>query len=286
MPQRLRAALRASARTTRWRPLRVYERALASDCAVPQRERSTRRCGSSGTSAGSRSSGSRATRSAPPAWTPTPTAARRARVRARCRRAVRLEPGRRTPRRWSCRCPAPTPRAPTSPASWHDASRCCAMPHRRRLCAVLLPPGAAARRHAPRGRAVHGAEPGLAIHDPRWQPARPSDARAELAFDAGTWRAGQRGGAGFAFDNELGRARAWTCRPCASTAACSRWAEFLPFVEAGGYGEPLVERSGPCAGSQRTPPRRRATCGATAAAGSSSAMASGSRWTRCRPPAT
>jgi len=77
---------------------------------------------------------------------------------------------------------------------------------------------------------------GLAIHDPRWQPARLSDARGELAFDAGSWSLGG-GGAGFAFDNELA-AHAVDLPATRIDSRVLSWAEFLPFVEAGGYVQP------------------------------------------------
>jgi gamma-glutamyl hercynylcysteine S-oxide synthase len=77
---------------------------------------------------------------------------------------------------------------------------------------------------------------GLGIDDPRWQaPALPEDSR-ELAFEAGRWRLGSDG-AGFAFDNELAGhevelpATRIDCRVV-------RWADYLAFVEAGGYGQP------------------------------------------------
>jgi gamma-glutamyl hercynylcysteine S-oxide synthase len=77
---------------------------------------------------------------------------------------------------------------------------------------------------------------GLGIDDPRWQAAAlPEDGR-ELAFEAGRWRLGSVG-PGFAFDNELAGhevelpATRIDCR-------VARWADFLPFVEAGGYGQP------------------------------------------------
>ena len=77
---------------------------------------------------------------------------------------------------------------------------------------------------------------GIAIGDVRWQPPRLAEARTSVVFDAGRWLLGSAT-AGFAFDNEL----------CAhevmlpATQLDSRvltWAEYLPFVEAGGYGQP------------------------------------------------
>lgn len=77
---------------------------------------------------------------------------------------------------------------------------------------------------------------GVAIADPRWQaPALPHDGR-QLFFEAGPWVLGSSA-PGFAFDNEL------ACHavelPAASIdSQVARWAEFLPFVESGGYEDP------------------------------------------------
>jgi ergothioneine biosynthesis protein EgtB len=77
---------------------------------------------------------------------------------------------------------------------------------------------------------------GIAVDDPRWQPAPLPAAAGELAFGAGAWRLGSAG-PGFAFDNELG-AHEVALAPYAIDAQVLRWAEFLPFVDAGGYREP------------------------------------------------
>ena len=78
---------------------------------------------------------------------------------------------------------------------------------------------------------------GVTIADPRWQPAALPEPPAPLAFDARRWRLGSDGGEGFAFDNELGAHEVEL--PAGSIdAQVLRWAEFLPFVEAGGYDEP------------------------------------------------
>ena len=74
---------------------------------------------------------------------------------------------------------------------------------------------------------------GWAMDDPRWLPLPLSAAHAELAFDAAPWPLGWQG-PGFAFDNEL----AAHPHPLPATRIASRvvrWAEYLPFVEAGGY---------------------------------------------------
>lgn len=76
---------------------------------------------------------------------------------------------------------------------------------------------------------------GIAIDDPRWQASRLPAPPAPLAFDAGRWHLGHDG-PGFVFDNE----RAATTVDLDATridAQAVRWAEFLPFVEAGGYGD-------------------------------------------------
>jgi gamma-glutamyl hercynylcysteine S-oxide synthase len=77
---------------------------------------------------------------------------------------------------------------------------------------------------------------GLPIDDLRWQaPALQGDGR-QLSFDAGRWPLGSAG-QGFSFDNELARhevelpATRIDCRVL-------RWADYLPFVEAGGYSQP------------------------------------------------
>ncbi|MDE2453996.1 MAG: SUMF1/EgtB/PvdO family nonheme iron enzyme, partial [Burkholderiales bacterium] len=77
---------------------------------------------------------------------------------------------------------------------------------------------------------------GLAVADPRWQPQALAAPQRELAFAAGPW---ELGGAepGFAFDNE----RAGHCVDLPATCIDARvatWAEYLPFVEAGGYEQP------------------------------------------------
>jgi gamma-glutamyl hercynylcysteine S-oxide synthase len=82
---------------------------------------------------------------------------------------------------------------------------------------------------------------GIAIDDPRWQPRALAKAHSPLHFDAGAWRLGSGGegegdGGGFAFDNELG-AHELALGPTAIDARVQRWADFLPFVEAGGYAE-------------------------------------------------
>lgn len=77
---------------------------------------------------------------------------------------------------------------------------------------------------------------GVPIDDARWQPAPLPAPPAALAFDAGAWRLGHDGD-GFAFDNELG-AHEVALAPFTIDAQVLRWAEFLPFVDAGGYAQP------------------------------------------------
>jgi len=76
---------------------------------------------------------------------------------------------------------------------------------------------------------------GIPIEDARWQP-RALPAPTQLALPAGPWRLGSDAGRGFAFDNELG-AHEVALQPTRIDAQALRWAEFLPFVEAGGYAE-------------------------------------------------
>jgi ergothioneine biosynthesis protein EgtB len=73
------------------------------------------------------------------------------------------------------------------------------------------------------------------IDDPRWQArALPSPAD-DLALAGATLRLGHAGG-GFAFDNELG-AHEVRLAPCRIARQALRWAEYLPFVEQGGYAQ-------------------------------------------------
>ena len=76
---------------------------------------------------------------------------------------------------------------------------------------------------------------GIPIDDARWQP-RALPTPAQLALPAGPWRLGSEAGRGFAFDNELG-AHEVALPPTQIDAQALRWAEFLPFVDAGGYAE-------------------------------------------------
>lgn len=77
---------------------------------------------------------------------------------------------------------------------------------------------------------------GVVIDDARWQPPLLAGPRVDLALDGGPWMLGHAG-PGFAFDNEQ------PPRPC-SVPACRidsrvlNWAEYLDFVDDGGYAEP------------------------------------------------
>jgi gamma-glutamyl hercynylcysteine S-oxide synthase len=77
---------------------------------------------------------------------------------------------------------------------------------------------------------------GIPLEDARWEP-RALPTPTQLALPAGPWRLGSDAGRGFAFDNELG-AHEVALQPTRIDAQALRWAEFLPFVEAGGYAEP------------------------------------------------
>ena len=140
----------------------------------------------------------------------------------------------------------------------------------RRCVAVLLPPGAAARGHAPRGRAVHGARP-RACHRRSALAAR-TCARHSRRFGVAMQALGRSAASKASPSTTSWLRTRSTCQPRASTAGVLNWAEFLPFVEAGGYGQPaVVERRRSCTGvaaERPTAPRylRRAWQGLAAAA--------------------
>jgi EgtB-related family protein len=75
---------------------------------------------------------------------------------------------------------------------------------------------------------------GVPVDDPRWQPRTLPEPQPALPVPAGRWLSTRPEEAGFCFDNELGEMQqevsAFEIDPQAV-----RWAEFLPFVEAGGY---------------------------------------------------
>ena len=78
---------------------------------------------------------------------------------------------------------------------------------------------------------------GIPIEDPRWQARLLPEPVAALEFAEQAWVLGSPAAEGFAFDNE---------RPCCTVPLRAfsidrhavRWAEFLPFVQAGGYDDP------------------------------------------------
>ena len=77
---------------------------------------------------------------------------------------------------------------------------------------------------------------GVAIDDPRWRAAALPDEARQLSFEAGPWVLGNAG-PGFAFDNELASHTA--ALPATSIdGRVTCWAEYLPFVESGGYQQP------------------------------------------------
>jgi ergothioneine biosynthesis protein EgtB len=76
---------------------------------------------------------------------------------------------------------------------------------------------------------------GIETPDARWAPLPLPDPPPPIELPAGRWRLGHDGD-GFAFDNECGALEA--ALPVTSIdAQAVRWAEFLPFVEAGGYAD-------------------------------------------------
>jgi iron(II)-dependent oxidoreductase len=77
---------------------------------------------------------------------------------------------------------------------------------------------------------------GLALDDPRWQPRCLPAAPPMLTFDASHWVLGSAG-PGFVFDNEA-PPLPQPVPACRIDAQVVRWAEYLPFVEAGGYTQP------------------------------------------------
>jgi ergothioneine biosynthesis protein EgtB len=74
---------------------------------------------------------------------------------------------------------------------------------------------------------------GLPIADARWQAPVLREQCAQLSFAPGPWTLGGSD-SGFAFDNELD-AHAITLPETRIDSRVTRWADFLPFVEAGGY---------------------------------------------------
>jgi ergothioneine biosynthesis protein EgtB len=80
---------------------------------------------------------------------------------------------------------------------------------------------------------------GIAIDDPRWQAPRLPEPPPPLRFEPARWRLGSDPADGFAFDNEL-QAHEVVVDAFEIDAQALRWADVLPFVEAGGYREPRL----------------------------------------------
>ncbi|MBU6271492.1 MAG: SUMF1/EgtB/PvdO family nonheme iron enzyme, partial [Betaproteobacteria bacterium] len=75
---------------------------------------------------------------------------------------------------------------------------------------------------------------GVPIADPRWQARALPASAPPLRLPAGRWRLGSDAQAGFAFDNEL--AAHEVVLPALEIDASARaWADYLPFIEDGGY---------------------------------------------------
>ncbi len=75
---------------------------------------------------------------------------------------------------------------------------------------------------------------GIDIGDERWRAQRLPAPGAALAMGARRWRLGADAGGGFMFDNELA-GHDVELPPFVIDTQAVRWAEYLPFVEAGGY---------------------------------------------------
>jgi iron(II)-dependent oxidoreductase len=76
---------------------------------------------------------------------------------------------------------------------------------------------------------------GIAIDDPRWQAPAAVGAREDLHFDASRWSLG-RTAPGFVFDNES-PPHEQAVPGCSIDSQVLTWADYLPFVESGGYRE-------------------------------------------------
>lgn len=77
---------------------------------------------------------------------------------------------------------------------------------------------------------------GIAVGDARWQAAPLAQEREQIACAAGVWRLGNEG-PGFAFDNEL-CAHDVSVGECEIDSRVLRWADYLHFVDDGGYEAP------------------------------------------------
>jgi EgtB-related family protein len=88
---------------------------------------------------------------------------------------------------------------------------------------------------------------GVPIGDPRWQPRPLPDPPPPLPFLADTWRLGSAPGPGFVFDNELGAHEVATVA-FQIDAQVRRWADLLPFFDAGGTPPAVLRRAGRSSG--------------------------------------
>ena len=77
---------------------------------------------------------------------------------------------------------------------------------------------------------------GLVIDDARWQPKPLTATRQTLPLAAALWTLGNAE-PGFAFDNELGT-HPVALPACQIDSQVRLWADYLPFVDAGGYHQP------------------------------------------------
>ena len=84
---------------------------------------------------------------------------------------------------------------------------------------------------------------GIPISDPRWQAPLLPDPPPPLAMTGGLIELGGKMDDGFRFDNECGR-QAQEIPPFEIDAQVLRWAEYLPFVEAGGALPRYLRRTG------------------------------------------
>lgn len=82
---------------------------------------------------------------------------------------------------------------------------------------------------------------GIPIADTRWQPQPLPEPGPPLELPAGRWRLGSDIETGFAFDNELSAHEVELPATTIDRQAV-RWAEYLPFVEAGGAPPPRYLR--------------------------------------------
>jgi iron(II)-dependent oxidoreductase len=78
---------------------------------------------------------------------------------------------------------------------------------------------------------------GVPMPDTAWQASVLPEPPTTLQLPAGPWRLGSTVDAGFAFDNEC-RAHDLKLGTTAIDAQAVRWAEYLPFVQDGGYAQP------------------------------------------------